>query len=95
MNSRQLLAANVKKLRVAKELSQEGLAVEAKIERSHLGRIERARLDPTLAIIDRIAKALGVNIPALFDPSAATDKRPIALTKGRKAAPKRKGRAAR
>jgi transcriptional regulator with XRE-family HTH domain len=90
MDSRQLLAKNVKKLRVAKELSQEALAVEAGVERSHLGKIERARLDPTLLIIDRIAKALGVTIAALFDVSTALAKKPDALPKGRK--PTRKTR---
>lgn len=86
MESRQLLAKNLKKLRVAKGLSQEGLAVEAKVERSHLGKIERKKLSPTLEVIDRLALALGVGVADLFNPSTASDKRPTKLEGGRKSA---------
>lgn len=81
-----MLALNVRKLRVARRLSQEGLAVDAKLERAHLGRIERQKENPSLDVLDRIANALEVRIGALFNIETAIAKGPIELSKGRKPA---------
>ena len=86
MNSRRLVALNVRKLRVVRKLSQEGLAADARLERAHLGRIEREKENPSLDVLDRIAQALGVKIGALFNVETAVAKAPIELSKGRKPA---------
>jgi transcriptional regulator with XRE-family HTH domain len=90
MNSRRLLALNVRKLRVARGLSQEGLAADAKLERAHLGRIEREKENPSLDVLDRIANALEVRIGALFDIETAAARGPIELSKGRKPTKRRR-----
>ena len=51
--------AVVRALRTADGVGQEALAYQAGIERSHMGKIERGEHMPTLAMILRIANALG------------------------------------
>ncbi|CAN7360798.1 helix-turn-helix domain-containing protein [Variovorax paradoxus] len=51
--------AVVRALRTADGVGQEALAHQAGIERSHMGKIERGEHMPTLAMILRIANALG------------------------------------
>lgn len=46
--------------------AQEALAYRAGIERSHMGKIERGEHMPTLALILRIAEALGCPAAALI-----------------------------
>lgn len=42
-------------------MAQEALALQAKVERSHLGKIERGEHMPTLALVLKIARALQVS----------------------------------
>lgn len=56
----------VQGLRKAKNLSQEQLAELAGVHRTYIGMIERAEKNITLCNIERIAKALEVNIKDLF-----------------------------
>jgi transcriptional regulator with XRE-family HTH domain len=57
---RTVLGANVKRLRLAKGLTQEQLAHEADIDLTYLGGIERGRRNPSLLVMGRIAKVLAV-----------------------------------
>ena len=41
-------------------LTQEQVALEAKIDLTYMGGIERGRRNPTVAVLARIAEALGV-----------------------------------
>ncbi len=47
-------------------MAQETLAHRAGIERSHMGKIERGEHMPTLALIIRIARALGCSATTLM-----------------------------
>lgn len=51
--------AAVRAARIEDGIAQEALAHLAGVERSHMGKIERGEHMPTLAMILRIAKALG------------------------------------
>jgi transcriptional regulator with XRE-family HTH domain len=55
----QAFGAAVRALRTEQGVAQETLAHLANIERSHMGKIERGEHMPTLAIILKIARALG------------------------------------
>lgn len=57
---------NVRKLRKAKELSQEELAFRAELHRTYIGMIERAEKNITLLNIQKIANALDTSIADLF-----------------------------
>lgn len=56
----------VQEIRKARNLSQEKLAELAGVHRTYIGMIERAEKNITLCNIERIAKALKVNIKDLF-----------------------------
>lgn len=51
--------AAVRAIRTEDGIAQEALALLAGVERSHMGKIERGEHMPTLAMILRIANALG------------------------------------
>lgn len=48
-------------------MSQEELADKAELHRTYIGMIERAEKNITLLNIEKIAKALNVNLKTLFD----------------------------
>lgn len=49
----------VRDLRTRGGIAQESLALMAGLERSYVGRLERGQSQPTLAVILKIARALG------------------------------------
>ena len=55
-----VLGRNVRAMRHARGLTQEQLAHDALIDLTYLGGIERGRRNPSLSVIVRIAKAVGV-----------------------------------
>ena len=67
-----LVARNIRRLRVERGFSQEALAHEASIDRSYMSRLERGLENPTVAILDRLAKALQGPIVDLFAPLGAS-----------------------
>jgi transcriptional regulator with XRE-family HTH domain len=50
----------VRSARTTRGIAQEALAHLSKIERSHVGKIERGEHMPTIAAVLKIAKALGI-----------------------------------
>jgi transcriptional regulator with XRE-family HTH domain len=60
MDLREVFAANLRRLRHAKGLSQDDLAYEAEISRSYLSQVEKGVFFASLKIIGRLAKALDV-----------------------------------
>jgi len=84
MTGRELVAWNVRKLRVAKGISQERLAADAGIARGYMGDIERASRAITLDILDRLAAALGVAAADLLQIPGDGAARPVTLPRGRR-----------
>jgi transcriptional regulator with XRE-family HTH domain len=69
MSKRKILISfgdKVRELRKAKGLSQEELSYKADLHRTYIGMIERAEKNITLTNIEKIAKALDVDIKNLF-----------------------------
>jgi transcriptional regulator with XRE-family HTH domain len=60
MDLRDVFAANLRRLRHAKGLSQDDLAYEARISRSYLSQIEKGAFYASLKIVGKIAKTLEV-----------------------------------
>ncbi len=56
----------VREIRKRKGLSQEELSYKADLHRTYIGMIERAEKNITLSNIEKIAKALDVDIKTLF-----------------------------
>ncbi len=67
MDSRERVAWNVRRIRVMRGLSQEALAVDAAIDRTYVSRLERNQENPTVAVLDRLANALGCDVKEFFD----------------------------
>ena len=61
------LAGNVRRLRKEKGWSQEKYAFEADIHRTYISEIERGRRNPTVSVLERLAKPLGVAPGRLLD----------------------------
>lgn len=66
MDIRKKFGKRVKALRKAKGWSQEELADRAGMHRTYISAVERAVRNPTLTVIDRVAKALKVPISELL-----------------------------
>jgi transcriptional regulator with XRE-family HTH domain len=60
MNLRQVFAANLRRLRNAKGLSQDDLAYEAEVSRSYLSQLEKGVFHASLKIVGKLADALSV-----------------------------------
>lgn len=85
MEGAKLIAWNLRKHRVARGLSQEALAVDARIDRTYISSLERASVNPTVSILDRLAEALSIPIAQLFRVPMRGEKVPSALPSGRHA----------
>jgi transcriptional regulator with XRE-family HTH domain len=57
---------NLRKVRKAKDLSQEDLAAKAGLHRTYVSSVERGERNVTLETIDRLARALGVPMTRLM-----------------------------
>jgi transcriptional regulator with XRE-family HTH domain len=60
MDLRQVFAANLRRLRHEKGLSQEDLAYEADVNRTYMSKLEKGGSYPGLEIIGKLAAVLGV-----------------------------------
>jgi len=56
-----IVGINVRRLRVARQLTQEQLAHDTGIDLTYLGGIERGRRNPTVDVLGRLAESLGVH----------------------------------
>ncbi|WP_370178072.1 helix-turn-helix domain-containing protein [Alteriqipengyuania sp.] len=71
-----VVAANVRRLRIERGLTQERLAHEAELDLTYIGGIERNRRNPTVDVLGRIATVLGVAPGTLLEQSQASTSRP-------------------
>ena len=60
MDLRQLFAANLRRLRHARGLSQEDIAYEADVNRTYMSKLEKGASYPGLEIIGKLARVLEV-----------------------------------
>jgi transcriptional regulator with XRE-family HTH domain len=60
MDLRDVFAANLRRLRHAKGLSQDDLAYEAEVSRSYLSQLEKGAFYASLKIVGKIANTLKV-----------------------------------
>jgi transcriptional regulator with XRE-family HTH domain len=81
------VARNLRRLRVERGLSQEALAGDAGIGRTYVSRLERGLENPTVALLEQLADALGAKIVEFFALPARDEPPPQPLRGGRR--PKR------
>ena len=75
MDVRRKVGLNLKRLREAQGYSQEGFADHCGLHRTYISGIERGVRNPTVVILDKIAKALGVPAGVLFEEIRVSGKR--------------------
>ena len=64
-DAQRLFAANMRRIRKAKELTQEKVAELAELHPNYISSVERAERNISICNIERIAKALGVSMSEL------------------------------
>jgi transcriptional regulator with XRE-family HTH domain len=61
------VAGRIKRLREQRRMTQEALAAKAGISRAYLARVETVRHEPTLTMLEKLAKALRVKVGRLLE----------------------------
>jgi ribosome-binding protein aMBF1 (putative translation factor) len=67
------LAANVRRLRKAREWSQDQLAGELGIEQNAVSLLENARSNPTIMVVEQIARVFDVGLTQLLETPSRKD----------------------
>ena len=65
-SSQREIGMRIRYLRQQKKLSIESLSLECGINRNYLGDLERGRRNPTLVILEKIARGLNITLEELF-----------------------------
>ncbi len=65
-NPAKKLGDNIRRIRLAKDMTQGDLCRKLGLDRAYMSNIESGKKNPTLSTIERIAKALGVSIEELM-----------------------------
>ncbi|WP_332713276.1 helix-turn-helix domain-containing protein [Pelagibacterium mangrovi] len=84
MNARELVAWNMRRLRVAAGFSQEKLGDAAGVDRTYVSRLERKMENPSIGVLEKISEALGVHISEMFAEPDPNEKAPKPLKAGRR-----------
>lgn len=86
MEARRIVGWNVRRIRVAKEVTIEELADRAGVDASTIARIERGTINTSIGAVEKIANALGVKFFELAIELPKGAKPPQPLPPGRKPA---------
>lgn len=70
MDMRRLVGTNVRRLRLARELTQERFAELSGLSQQYISDLERGRRNPTVVTLHEIATALNVQPVDLLSPSS-------------------------
>lgn len=62
MRALRIVGWNVRRVRVARGVSQERLAFDAGVDRSYVGGLERGEMNPSVDVLERLAATLGVAV---------------------------------
>lgn len=66
MEARKRVGVNIQRLRRDADLSQEELGDRADVHQTYLSQVEGGKRNPSVDVLERIAKALKVDIAELF-----------------------------
>ena len=73
MDIRRQVGRNLRRLRLERRFSQEALALEANIARNYMSGLERGVRNPTVLILDRLAKVLMVPVAEIVADSSGRE----------------------
>ncbi|WP_374425344.1 helix-turn-helix domain-containing protein [Paracoccus sp. (in: a-proteobacteria)] len=69
MSFQSRVSRNIQRIRREKDLSQEEVAHRADIHQTYLSGVETGKRNPSILVVERIAKALGVDVSEIFKPN--------------------------
>lgn len=69
MSIQSRVSRNIQRIRRDKGLSQEEVAHRADIHQTYLSGVETGKRNPSILVVERIAKALGVDVSEIFKPN--------------------------
>lgn len=69
MSVQSRVSRNIQRIRREKDLSQEEVAHRAEIHQTYLSGVETGKRNPSILVVERIAKALGVDVSEIFKPN--------------------------
>lgn len=76
MTLRQNLAANLRRIRAERGLSQDDFAALVEVHRTYINHLEQAKRSPTIDVIERMADRLKIDPSDLLsEPKRATEAR--------------------
>jgi transcriptional regulator with XRE-family HTH domain len=67
MDVRRVIGENVRRYRLAADLSQEAVAERMGVDRAYISALELGRRNPTAITLWHAAEALGIGVAALFE----------------------------
>ncbi len=83
MNLKRQIGLNIRRLRLARGISQQIVAFDAELSLPHVSNIELGKANPSVTALARIAKVLGVQITDFFAAVSPKDRPPKNLPRGR------------
>lgn len=89
MDIRRLVGQNVRRIRLERGLSQEALAYDAEVNRAHMSALERGVANPTVVLLDRLARVLKCAVGDLTSAPTPGHKVPHNLPRGKHVTKKR------
>ena len=69
MSVQSRVSRNIQRIRREKDLSREEVAHRADIHQTYLSGVETGKRNPSILVVERIAKALGVDVSEIFKPN--------------------------
>ena len=69
MSIQSRVSRNIQRIRREKDLSQEEVTHRADIHQTYLSGVETGKRNPSILVVERIAKALGVDVSEIFKPN--------------------------
>ena len=84
MNGRDRIAWNLRHLRLRQGLTQESLSVDAAVDRTSISYIENGTFNPSIDLLDRLAKALSVDVAEFLKVPANDAQQAVDLPRGPK-----------
>lgn len=67
MDVQKLIGTNIRKRRIAANISQEEMAARVDVDQAYISRLEAGQKNPTVSTLQQVAAALDVEVKDLFD----------------------------
>jgi len=73
MDIRKRIGWNVKRIRALRDVTQEDFATDSGFDRGYISGVERGVRNPSVLVLERMCRALNVDVAELFDVAKAEE----------------------